>query len=419
MSALPERIWRVVEASLETQTWQDKVKKMSWASLHMPSSSALSALFRPLHGGSAQFTAQLQALASPLVLTRREMATNRNTLRTASDLAATRVGILARQGPNWTIQEVGASATASDLTDEATRIYNTLCDVLNIQPLEAKNVSSKAEKGSTRKRRGSPQQPPPAKKVTPDALAEVVTKHLPEMKAALSHTLKEYGRPSALTRLWFSFLFLPPALYFAAKAVAKNKEWVQEQVTNARETIKGFFVQWVWEPVEDIFTTMRGGGEGLSMAPATVKADEESLQRMVVDFGRDVYHLKGAQLDDLRAKVESGDMESVLKAYENEIRQPIKSALFGHLVRTLLIQVQKTKVSSTCTTELTTPDRPVRRTPEPRPAPALATAHIRVRRCRPQRARLVWRLGLAKELVHWREAEQGTAQALLPQCARY
>jgi nuclear-control-of-ATPase protein 2 len=38
-------------------------------------------------------------------------------------------------------------------------------------------------------------------------------------------------------------------------------------------------------------------------------------------------------------------MEEVLKAYENEIRQPIKSALVGHLIRTLLIQVQKTKVA--------------------------------------------------------------------------
>jgi nuclear-control-of-ATPase protein 2 len=90
---------------------------------------------------------------------------------------------------------------------------------------------------------------------------------------------------------------------------------------------------------------MRGGGEGLALAPATVKADEESLQRMVVDFGRDVYKLDDAQLEALRAKVQSGDMEEVLKAYENEIRQPIKSALVGHLIRTLLIQVQKTKVA--------------------------------------------------------------------------
>lgn len=319
---------------------------MGWSSLHRPSTTTLAALFRPLRGGTQQFTAQLQALASPVVLTKREMLLNRNTLGKAAGLAASRVGLLASNGPNWTIQEVGASATSSDLVDEASRIYGVLAEALNIKPAEQKSVSfkdEKTEKGSSRKRRVSVQAQAPAK-VQPQMLAEVVTKYLPETKKVVHHTLEEYGRPSALTRFWFTFLFLPPALYFGARTFTKNKDWITEQVRNAKETVKGFFVQWVWEPVEEIFNTMRGGGEGLSLAPATVKADEESLQRMVIDFGRDVYHLDDAQLADLRAKVEAGDMESVLKAYEKEIRHPIKTALFGHLIRTLLIQVQKTKV---------------------------------------------------------------------------
>lgn len=331
-------------------TWQDKIKAMSWRSFHMPSGAALAALFRPLNGGTKGFTAQLQALASPLVLTKREMLANRNTLGRAAGLAASRVGLLASNGPNWTIQEVGASATSSDLVDEASRIYAALTDVLSIKA-EPKAVSFKDDK-SSRKRRTSSQTRAPIK-VSPKLLAEVVTKHLPETKKSVRHTLDEYGRPSALTRFWFTFLFLPPALYFGARTFIKNQDWIKEQVDNAKDTIKGFFVQWVWEPMEDIFNTMRGGGEGLSLAPATVKADEESLQRMVLDFGRDVYHLNDSQLSHLRAQIEAGDMESVLKAYENEIRQPIKSALFGHLVRTLLIQVQKTKVSYDVRLELT------------------------------------------------------------------
>jgi nuclear-control-of-ATPase protein 2 len=86
--------------------------------------------------------------------------------------------------------------------------------------------------------------------------------------------LKIYGRPSALTRLWFPLLFLPPALLTITRMVVRNKEWMKEQIRNTRETVKGFFVQWVWEPVEDIANTLRRGGEGLGVAPTTVQSDK-------------------------------------------------------------------------------------------------------------------------------------------------
>jgi len=64
------------------------------------------------------------------------------------------------------------------------------------------------------------------------------------------------------------------------------------------------------------------------------------------------------------------------------IQSPLKSALMGSLVRTLLIQVQKTKVRPTRRSKLTT-DGPIAITPIPRPPPSIPTAHIRIRRCRP------------------------------------
>lgn len=83
---------------------------------------------------------------------------------------------------------------------------------------------------------------------------------------------------------------------------------------------------------------------------------------MVRDLGRDYYKLSGPELEALGERVKSGDMEQVLRVYEQEmqvgtlfaenladsliVQSPLKSALMGSLVRTLLIQVQKTKVSS-------------------------------------------------------------------------
>lgn len=95
---------------------------------------------------------------------------------------------------------------------------------------------------------------------------------------------------------------------------------MKEQLRKGKDTVRGFVVQWVWEPLQDIGKTLRGGGEGLGVAPTTVKADQESLERMVKDLGRDYYHLSGPQLEDLGNKVKSGDMEQVLRVYEHEMQ---------------------------------------------------------------------------------------------------
>ena len=67
---------------------------------------------------------------------------------------------------------------------------------------------------------------------------------------------------------------------------------------------------------------------------------------MVLDLGRDYYHMSEPQLENLGEKIRSGDMEQVLRVYEKEMQSPVKNALLGSLIRTLLIQVQKTKVSA-------------------------------------------------------------------------
>ncbi|KAJ9116572.1 hypothetical protein QFC20_000504 [Naganishia adeliensis] len=85
------------------------------------------------------------------------------------------------------------------------------------------------------------------------------------------------------------------------------------------------------------------GGEGLGVAPTTVDSDQASLERMVLDLGRDHYHLQGEALTALQEKVRHGNMEDVLKVYEEEMKSPLKNAVLGSLIRTLLIQVQKTK----------------------------------------------------------------------------
>lgn len=82
------------------------------------------------------------------------------------------------------------------------------------------------------------------------------------------------------------------------------------------------------------------------MSESSLKGDQDSLERMVVDFAIDNNSttLNDSEISEIRAKVKEGDLTPVLRAYEKDLRHPFKGAVQGDLIRTLLIQVQKTKV---------------------------------------------------------------------------
>ncbi|EIW71171.1 hypothetical protein TREMEDRAFT_27296 [Tremella mesenterica DSM 1558] len=326
VQTLPHRIFRLLPP----------VSSMSLQSLHSLQWPSLTSLYRPIQPSPS---AALNAITSPYLLTRREMLASRKALETARNDAARKVGALASQGPRWSSKsEVSPRTfTPTDINSEVGRIHGLICQALNI---------SLTTSTTTKRPRSSTITPPSSgfvSQVTPSSLLEILTSHLPQARADIDAILTTHHRPSTLTRLWFPLLFLPPTLYSAASLIVRNKEWMRQQVLNARETVRGFVIQWVWEPLEDIGKTIRGGGEGLGVAPTTVRSDQESLERMVMDLGRDYYKLDGSALQALGDKVRNGDMEEVLRVYEKEMQSPLKSALLGSLIRTLLIQVQKTK----------------------------------------------------------------------------
>lgn len=76
-----------------------------------------------------------------------------------------------------------------------------------------------------------------------------------------------------------------------------------------------------------------------------VKVSEESLGRMVKDFNHEIKKLSPSQLDEIEKAARLGDLSTIMEAYEEEVKSPVKSALFGNFVRLVLIQVQKQKGS--------------------------------------------------------------------------
>lgn len=112
-------------------------------------------------------------------------------------------------------------------------------------------------------------------------------------------------------------------------------------------------------PVEDIIRTLRAGQEGTLaiMTKDSLAPELDSLERMVVEFGREKLKWTDEELSNLSKSVKEGNLTSVLKVWEQEIKvclhgsnwgsrslnlfspqAPIRSAIAGSLIRVLLIQ---------------------------------------------------------------------------------
>ena len=181
-------------------------------------------------------------------------------------------------------------------------------------------------------------------------LIKILEVHLPWQESACTTMSKEYGKPSRLIRYWIPGVVL---LIFGStilRVVANRRTEIVQWFQDFGSTVRDFYLNWVVEPTKRLVGTIRHDeqSEIAIMSKDSLKADRESLERMVVDFA--IQHPDNGvnytepQIVEIRAKVKEGDLTPVLKAYEREMQSPIKNAVMGDLIRTLLIQVQKTKV---------------------------------------------------------------------------
>ncbi|GAA5822715.1 hypothetical protein JCM11251_004353 [Rhodosporidiobolus azoricus] len=306
---------------------------------------------------------------SPLALTRQEIAHQRKGIKKARDELATKIGelTLAASGriagdggekqepgshlggaspadssspglPNLfsisSSSSIGATEdpfTTSDLRHATWSTLTTLSSILTPSSKSSSRISTSTRAPGT-----------PADLA--HALSYLLTRTLPQHTSSFASRSSALAPPTALTRAWPYALAFPLAAYTAAKVIYRNRDSLEKFARETAETVRGFVVGWVVEPVKKILETLKGGETVRLMGRESLRSDLDSLERMVLDFARDEYHLPPDQLAALAEKVRSGDLTTVLKAWEKDIKSPIKSAVSGSLIRTLLIQVQKVKV---------------------------------------------------------------------------
>lgn len=182
-------------------------------------------------------------------------------------------------------------------------------------------------------------------------LINVLDENLPKKEAEAMTLRFKHGKPSRLIRYWIPavgvLLSGSTLLRIFVNRRAEIAQWFRE----LGQTTIDFWTNWVLEPVKKLIGTIRHDehSEIAIQSRDSLRADRESLERMVIDFA--LQHPEGSntnftegQIAEIKAKVKEGDLTPVLKAYEREMQSPIKNAIMGDLIRTLLIQIQKTKV---------------------------------------------------------------------------
>jgi nuclear-control-of-ATPase protein 2 len=182
-------------------------------------------------------------------------------------------------------------------------------------------------------------------------LLRILDDQLPRQESEAGVMRARYGKPSRLVRYWIPAVALLLSGSTILRVLVHRKAEVAQWFREAGQTALDFWGNWVLEPARKLIGTIRHDDQSeiAIQSRDSLKADRDSLERMVVDFAvqhpaEGVSAYDDGQVAEIRAKVKAGDLTPVLKAYEKEMQSPIKNALVGDLVRTLLIQVQKTKV---------------------------------------------------------------------------
>lgn len=188
-------------------------------------------------------------------------------------------------------------------------------------------------------------------------LTSICQTHIPSLKHSTHHLVRHHNQPSFLTRFWplalIGYKYVPEIV----QQVVNNREaailWIR---TNIVETVSSFARNWIVKPLVNIWKTIRHDDSSKIAITSknSLNSDLEALERMTVDYCVENYSYftdvplteanRETLVKNITAEVRSGNMDKVMRLYEQNLKTPMKAIINGNMVRNILIQVQKTKV---------------------------------------------------------------------------
>lgn len=302
-----------------------------------------------------------QKFLSPVAFSQLEARRKQVHLRRLRDITASGLGVLMDEGLNFGHDD--DKVEANDFHDVKGVVERSvaLMDVVlvevcatdvSIDDFEDKVFAGVEDDGELSNRvEDRPLVDRPA--VLAGRLLRILDKTLPDHEKAMSLLVESSGRPSALVRYWLPALLGLVSSTALVRILVNRRADILNWISDLGATVRDFWYNWVVEPIRKVIKTIRHDetSDIAIMSRDSLKADRESLERMVVDFAIDRPQFVGAkaplsdaQISEIRDKVSRGDVTPVLRAFEQDLRSPFVGAVGGDLIRSLLIQVQKTKV---------------------------------------------------------------------------
>ncbi|KAL8917916.1 MAG: hypothetical protein Q9208_007659 [Pyrenodesmia sp. 3 TL-2023] len=309
-------------------------------------------------------TGSTSRTVSPLVFYRSEVRSKQEQLRKFRELSACGLGVLVNEGMNLDGDESEMRRAKNDkhawktvvlksvalmetllrnltVLDHGSHAFEDLI-FTNIEDDTELSHASASDEGDNDQRLA----------LVISRLQLVLEVHLPNHIASSKILVAKYGRPSRLVRYWIPAIALLLSSTTLLRVAVNRKAELMTWIRDLGATTIDFWNNWVVDPIRKVIGTIRHDkdAEIAIMSKESLRGDQASLERMVVDFAKDnASRTNGAPMDEaelavVRAKVREGDLTPVLRAYEEDLRRPIVGTVRGDLIRALLIQVQKTKV---------------------------------------------------------------------------
>ncbi|KAL9604380.1 MAG: hypothetical protein Q9219_000568 [cf. Caloplaca sp. 3 TL-2023] len=300
---------------------------------------------------------------SPLMLYRSEVRSKQQKLIKLREICACGLGILMDEGMNLDDNDDGGSRSKEDrdewkmvvlksvaLMENVIRLLTVLH--LNTHAFEDMVFTSVEDDSELSHADISGQDSSRRLALMVRRLQLILEVHLPNHMMDSRQLVAKYGRPSRFLRYWLPATALLLSSSTLLRIIVNRKAKLATWVRDIGATSLDFWNNWVVDPVRKLIGTIRHDkdAEIAIMSKESLRGDQASLERMVVEFAQDNPPTpNGTPMDEkelasVRAKVKAGDLTSVLRAYEKDLRRPFVGTIRGELVRALLIQVQKTKV---------------------------------------------------------------------------
>ncbi|KAK4043396.1 ATP synthase regulation protein NCA2-domain-containing protein [Parachaetomium inaequale] len=278
-------------------------------------------------------------------------------LRRLREMTATGLGVLLDEGLNFGITEETNSDEWKGLLERSVALMDMILQSVLFLDLSVSEFEDKVFAGVEEDPELSihieDSHPAERPAVLARRLLGLLQRGLPHHRVAITDLARQHGRPSRLVRYWLPAAALLVSSSTILRILINRQDDIVTWIRDFGSTAHDFWFNWVVDPVRKIVGTIRhdSNSEIAIMSRDSLKADRDSLERMVVEFAIDNPDIAVGnssitefEIGEIRSKVKEGDVTPVLKAYEKDLRRPIVGAIRGDLVRSLLIQVQKTKV---------------------------------------------------------------------------